>query len=383
MSFGLTLQTFSDFAAFQSGLELFVIQPGVEPADIETAQAALSLLQIMHQTTTGFIHNNGDWRRMFLESARNNPRIAEVFLRALALKPSSVPQHTQRFATHFDPSLFLKDKTDSAQLAVGASASQGPRNLPRHATASADTSDKPPQGKAQDVDAYVQISSLAEALTLLMKRGINMFMVVRLKDGSIVMRAGAGSHQSMLGEDDRVASGWYGIKEGTVALHIDDRESDTSDMEMDRLIRSRIFFYTIRGDLITIKFETPHPAPANMEERLRILRTANKNERIYIPKDRAKLFKAVRTFKTFREDIKGVLVKMTDGELELRLVGSEEGTHHSLVLFGEKVVWEGFVMGKPEENLLSFQNKEYYGPPHSNKTKTFLHKKFGDCKFEL
>lgn len=379
MSFGLTLHAFNDLATFQSGLELFIVQPGVEPEDVVTAQAAYSLIE----TARIDPFYSRALRQMFLESTRNNPRIAEVFLRALALKPSSVPKHTQRFATHFDPSLFLKDRTGSAQLIVGVNASQGPSNSSRRAaTSSVDEADKSPQGKTQDVDAYVEIFSLAEALNLPMRRKANMFMVVRLKDGSIVMRAGAGSHLPMKGKDDRVASGWYEIKGGTVTLHIDDRESGISDVEMDRLIRSRIFFETIRGDLITIEFKTLHPAPANMEERLRILRTANKNERIYIPKDRAELFEAVRTFEIFREAIKGVLVRMTDGEFELRMVGNEEGTHHSLVLLGEKVVWEGFVMGIPEKNFLSFQDEELYGLPLSSKTKIFLRKKFGDFGIE-
>ncbi|MBI5299186.1 MAG: hypothetical protein HY877_02670 [Deltaproteobacteria bacterium] len=357
---------------------MFVVQAGVEPADIETAQATYSLIET---TQANPFHDRRVLQRRLLESAMRDPKIAEVFLRALALKPSSVPQHTQRFATHFDPSLFLKNKTGSAQLAVGASASRRPRNSPHRAAVfaagpargiaerlrllnknpyflviipsdrksfldglamisqrdnisaspraklivvklsdggteirmlqssmshgkvvlegerivwrgsvrishdgskmdfdgldnsnSSDSShwlhvphesiktvigdvnlephelamlhktDKPPPRQTPDVDAYVKISSLAEALTLPMMREVNMFVVVRLKDGSIEMRAGAGLHMAMMGEnDDLIASGWYEVKGRTVTLHIDGREGDISDMEIDRLIRSRVF----------------------------------------------------------------------------------------------------------------------------------------------
>ena len=210
-----------------------------------------------------------------------------------------------------------------------------------------------------------------------------MFVVIRLKDGSITMRAGAGSHMAMMGEEDNlIVSGWYGIRGGTVTLHIDAREGNISDAEIDRLIRSRIFSEVIPRDPIIIEFKTSHPAPAEMEERLRILRMANENERLYIPKDRKELFEVIQTLETSSPNVKGVLVKMTDGQLELRLVGSEEGSHRSFVLLDETMVWKGVVVGIPEENFLFFLKDEFYGYPPSKKTKAFLRKKFGDCKVE-
>lgn len=244
----------------------------------------------------------------------------------------------------------------------------------------------PPVIKGAPVETFWEIDSVDAALRLA-TRAHNMFVIVRMEDGSVVMRAGAGYHAPMRATGGQVdlAGGEYGVTGGKVILRVTDiYAKGVSSTEIDRLVRARVFADDVSilwnrdsGDLVVVEFKAPLPAAPTVEERLRILRTANGNDYTYIPNNRDELFGASGVIEKLPNvaDIKAVIVEMADGTLELR-IASNNWTHRSLVLLGEKMVWSGLIIGYPENNILSFTTDPYYST--STRIKRFLNEKFGE-----